>query len=42
MAHREVRHELHRLEDDVGRAIPIRGFQLIANLALSRQGQTLF
>ena len=39
---RQFGNEVHRLEDDVGRAIPIRGFQLIANLALSRQGQTLF
>ncbi len=34
---RQSGNEIHRLEDDVGRAIPIRGFQLIPNLALSRQ-----
>ena len=29
--------KVHRLEDDVGGAIPVRGFQLIPNLALIRQ-----
>ena len=29
--------EIHRFEDDVSRAITIRGFQLIANLALIGQ-----
>ena len=36
---RKLGDEVHRLEDDVGGAIPIRGFQLIPNLALPRQGQ---
>ena len=34
--------KVHWLEDDVSRAISIRGFQLIANPALFRQRQTLF
>ena len=34
--------KVHRFEDDVSRAITIRGLQLIANHALFRQRQTLF
>jgi hypothetical protein len=32
-----IGNEIHWLEDDVSRAITIRGFQFIANLALMRR-----
>ena len=34
VAHRDVRHEVDGLEQHVGRAVPVRGLQLVAHLAL--------
>jgi hypothetical protein len=34
---REFRNEIHRLKDHVSRAISIRRFQLISNLAMIRE-----
>ena len=33
VAHRDVRHEIQPIEDDVGRAITVRRFELVADIA---------